>query len=355
MSKRLQIYPIFSKKRVDLAGKNVRENTATREDYDIIENWRASHVHVLNTWSSILKNRINKSNIKVVYAQRLKRKITIFDKLSNRQSGMSLSRMHDIAGCRLIFKSYKDLINYRSSLHKTKKMLHSLIKQDEKPYPYNYIQTPQDSGYRGIHDVYKYKSKKGKDRSPKWDGLRIEIQYRTIFQHAWATAVEVADFMTQNRTKFGEGSEDQKEFFRLSSEIIARVYENEKSCKPKLSDADLIREFIIINKKTNLLTRLRHLKLIKKSDAIKSNILIIKLTFSQPGGPPASIVEPQPSLSAANKEYFRLEKENPDADIVLVKSDAKSIKDAFRNYFADTKDFVSYIEEGLKELRKRNR
>lgn len=57
------------------------------------------------------------------------------------------------------------------------------------------------------------------------------------------------------------------------------------------------------------------------------------------------------SLPVAGIHYFILEKKYPTDDIVLVKSsDRKSILEAYRNYFADAKDFTGYIEEGIKKL-----
>ena len=52
--------------------------------------------------------------------------------------------------------------------------------------------------------------------------------------------------------------------------------------------------------------------------------------------------------------YFKLEKEMPSANIVLVTSNdkkfANSIKNAYRNYFADATDFTKYIDDGIKIL-----
>ncbi|MDX5299682.1 MAG: RelA/SpoT domain-containing protein, partial [Gammaproteobacteria bacterium] len=70
---------------------------------------------------------------------------------------------------------------------------------------YDYIKRPKSTGYRGIHDVYSYdvNSKNG----DKYRGLLIEIQYRTLVQHAWATAVEVIGFITENQPKFQQGDQ----------------------------------------------------------------------------------------------------------------------------------------------------
>ena len=186
---RRQIYPEYSKQKVNNSAKNIgidmREHNGivSAEDEKVVENWRASHTHILNTWQFILRNRINGK--KIIFAQRLKRKNTIYDKLQ-RIENMQLARMHDIAGCRLIFKDEKDMMEYIEKLHNSTGFHH--IRKEEQCK--DYITNPKDSGYRGVHDVYAYKSKKGYDRSDKWNGLLVEIQYRTIYQHAWATELQ---------------------------------------------------------------------------------------------------------------------------------------------------------------------
>jgi putative GTP pyrophosphokinase len=88
-------FPGGSKSRVNRAGNNVRSNTATLEDLKVIEEWRAAHRGVLNTFQAILRTRTRGTNITV--AQRHKRKNTIFDKLQ-RLPDMQLARMDDVAG-----------------------------------------------------------------------------------------------------------------------------------------------------------------------------------------------------------------------------------------------------------------
>ncbi len=346
--KRTSIYPTASKKKVSRAAEKIRNSLTNGspiplDEEQIVENWRASHVHILNSWQATLRNRIGGKDI--VFAQRLKRRNTIYDKLK-RQPKMVFTRMHDIAGCRLIFKNEEDLHSYRNELHNAKKLSHKLKKEQSK----DYIVKPKESGYRGIHDIYEYNSRKGKDRSPHWNGLLVEIQYRTACQHAWATAVEVADNIMKGRAKFSEGDEKLQEFFRLTSEIIARAHENKKSCKSYLTNEELLDQFFSIEKETSLLRQLENLKTIQKEFSGVNVIIQLK---SDPQKPTSEIFVYE-SLSEANIEYFKKEKEFPDDDIVLVRGGDskvnKTIQDAFRNYFADTTDFVDYIKEGLKKL-----
>jgi ppGpp synthetase/RelA/SpoT-type nucleotidyltranferase len=110
-------FPGGSKSRVNRAGENVRTGIASSEDLRVIDDWRAAHRAVLNTFQAILRNRTHDKKITV--AQRQKRKRTIFDKL-NRFPGMQLSRMDDIAGCRLIFRNIEELYSFRTNFHKAR-------------------------------------------------------------------------------------------------------------------------------------------------------------------------------------------------------------------------------------------
>lgn len=342
------IYPLFSKSAVNAAAKNIVDAQNSNlpinpDDEIIIENWRASHTHVLNTWQVIFRQRIK--NKKIVFAQRLKRKNTIYDKIG-RYPNMKLARMHDIAGCRLIFKSIKELNSFRDNLHAAK--FKHILKENECK---NYIDSPKESGYRGIHDVYIYQSRKGNDRSEKWNGLSVEIQYRTVYQHAWATAVEVADSLTKSRSKFSQGDQKQLEFFKLASEIIARVYEKRSSCKSDLSDLELAASFLDLEKEINLLKRLKQIRIIHDAKILEKNVVLF-FDNPDPSKPNLEVFQFK-NLKQANKKYFELEKAYPDKDIVLVATNDKlnkSIKNAFRNYFADTADFADYIVKGLDVL-----
>lgn len=348
-SDRRLIYPEYSKEAVNKAAKNIvtslQNNYPINSDDElIIENWRASHTHVLNTWQEIFRRRVK--NKEIVFAQRLKRKNTIYDKLQ-RFPEMKFARMHDIAGCRLIFKNIKSLYDFVNVVHSSN-FKHKLKENECK----DYIEFPKESGYRGVHDVYLYQTRAGYSNSNKWNGLSVEIQYRTIYQHSWATAVEVADSLMKCRTKFSEGDKKQYEFFRLSSEIIARTCENRYSCLRHLSDKELVNNFLTLEKEISLLTRLKQIKVIHQADIFKKNTIII---FNIDNGrTPCAEVKTFNNLKIANEKYFELEKKFPDLDIVLVSTNDKqinkSIQDAYRNYFADTTDFTEYIKKGIDML-----
>lgn len=333
--------PEYSKKRVNRAGNAVRVGNQTDDDIRVIENWRAAHNKILNDWQASLRGRCKGKDI--VFAQRLKRRSTIFDKLE-RQPDMQLSRMHDIAGCRLIFKNIKQLNEYRNALHKSW-MKHIRRKADTTPYPYDYIASPHPdgSGYRGIHDIYQYCARPGRDKS--WNNLLVEIQYRTEAQHAWATANEIAGSMTGNHSKFGRGDEHQKEFFRLASEIIARSEEKLTSYYAELSNQDLVKKFEALESDIKLLNQLKNLRIAsEKYDFLKQNIILVHNEKEK-----KLEVHSFDTLPLAQTKYFQLEKELGDTcDIVLVRAPSQeSLRQAYKNYFSDTKDFTRLIDSGL--------
>lgn len=88
-----------------------------------------------------------------------------------------------------------------------------------------------------MHDVYSYNG------NSRYAGLLVEIQYRTLIQHSWATAVEIMGFVTDNNLKFGQGDKRWLEIFRFASEILARVFEGRKSCLGNLADSEIIEGF----------------------------------------------------------------------------------------------------------------
>ena len=118
-----------------------------------------------------------------IVAQRLKRVPTILDKIKNRQQQMQLGRMQDVGGLRAIVTDIRQLNDLKKKYARLRTK-HSLERV------HDYISETKESGYRGVHIIYKYHS----PEKPQYDGLYVEIQLRTRLQHLWATAVETVDF-----------------------------------------------------------------------------------------------------------------------------------------------------------------
>jgi putative GTP pyrophosphokinase len=329
-------YPGGSKSRVNRAGQNVRTGQASADDLHVIDTWREAHRGVLNTFQAILRGRTRGSNISV--AQRHKRKRTIFDKL-DRYPGMQLARMDDVAGCRLIFRKIDDLYAFRKRIHRAH-FDHTLRNEIDK---YDYIKRPKETGYRGIHDVYEYNVRS--DVGRRLAGLYVEVQYRTLVQHAWATSIEVIGFITESQPKFQKGDKRYEHAMALASEILARAHERFKGPFPDMNDRDLVQEFLALDQDLGLMQMLRGLNAADKTISDKRNAILI---FSPTG---ELEVRAFRDATEALRSLFQLEKQMPDHDIVLVRADTTDeVRLAFRNYFSDATDFIRLVEEGCTKL-----
>jgi hypothetical protein len=247
--------------------------------------------------------------------------------------------MDDVAGCRLIFKRLEDLYAFRSSFHKAR-FNH---KRRNAPDKYDYIKRPKDTGYRGVHDIYEYdvKSSVGK----RLAGLNLEIQYRTLIQHAWATAVEVIGFITESQPKFQQGDKRYEHEMALASEILARAHEGQTGPFPDIPDRDLVASFLEIDGQLGLLKMLRGLSAANRDVSAKRNAILI---FSETGDLEVRAFRDAPD---ALRALFDLEKQFPDRDIVLVRADtSEEVRLAFRNYFSDAREFIRLVEDGCARL-----
>ena len=336
MSDEKQKFPGGSRSRVNRAGANVRSGSPTPEDLQAIDEWRAAHRAVLNTFQAVLRTRTKGKKITV--AQRHKRKKTIFDKLS-RLPKMELARMDDVAGCRLIFSSIDQLNSFRREFH-CARFNHKRRNDVDK---YNYIKSPKKTGYRGVHDVYEYdvNSVVGKDLK----GLFLEIQYRTLVQHAWSTAVEVIGFVTESQPKFQKGDLRYQDAMALASEILARAHEKSIGPHPDLSNEELVGRFLMFDQELNLLTTLRGLNSANKAVSENRNTILV---FSATGELEIKTYRDAPE---ALRALFELEKQLPERDVVLVRADSsEDVRLAFRNYFSDAREFIKFIENGCEKL-----
>lgn len=332
-----------SKKRVNRAGNAIGQRRAAEDDIEVLENWRASHAYVLNTFQSNLRKRTRASD--AVVGTRLKRRPTIENKL-RRYPEMQLARMHDIAGCRIIFSSVEDLLDFRALFHRAR--FNHKRRGAEEEERWNYLTHPKPDGYRGIHEVYEYdvKSEGGKE----WNGLNVEIQFRTYIQHAWSTAVEVAGLLTHDQPKFGQGSESLIEQFRIASEILARRYEGSTSCYPDTPLSTLVDTFQDCEYETRIIELFRRVNTkVVDIDFRKNNILVFPYVTPSDENSSELEIHSYKNVFTAIRHYNELEGELEDrADVVLVRADTfDNIRVTFRNYFADTTDFVHLLDDAI--------
>ncbi|BBD70999.1 hypothetical protein NIES4072_74110 [Nostoc commune NIES-4072] len=340
------IEPKYSKKAVSRAGDNlINLNSSEKEcleALDIVSNWRSSYTFPLNNITSLLRFKVKTVEKNAIITQRLKRIPSILRKLK-RYHEMRLHRMQDIGGCRVVLSDIKK-VNTLKHLLLNSRTKNELAKEND------YIENPKDSGYRGIHLIYKYKGKKDEI----YNGHTIEIQVRTKIQHSWATAVEVAGTFLKQPLKSGEGSENWLHFFKLVSLLFAFL----ENCLPKNITNQRLKE---IKHEVNLLAT--ELEVFKKlqafsvstnliNDAVSrdySGYFLILLNIDEQNVQIWSYKEKY--LSKATEDYINFEKKYKDTkevDIVLVNAKSiKTLKKAYPNYFADSKEFLDKLNEVL--------
>lgn len=159
--------PEYSRQRVNEAGQRLIEPAYDGDDFAqnfmdrvrefdealvVINNWRASHHYPLNTFQVNLRRTSRRIDEEALVAQRIKRLSSISHKLE-RFPNMKLSQMQDIGGCRAVVSTVAH-VHALYDAYKKSNIKHELSTVDD------YIESPRDSGYRGIHLIYKYYSDK---------------------------------------------------------------------------------------------------------------------------------------------------------------------------------------------------
>ena len=154
----------------------------------IVEDFRSVHVPAMQAARRGLALCIREEGLEAEISQRLKRMPTIVDKLT--RVPRRLSTLVDIGGCRAILASQDDIYRVRDNF-----LQNSLIRNGSEDDVVDYVTTPRGSGYRAVHIHTRYQ------------GRRIEVQLRTLWQHLWAKYVEDITGWTGVDFKNGEGPE----------------------------------------------------------------------------------------------------------------------------------------------------
>lgn len=339
--------PQFSRAQVDAAGR-VLIGFAERgtgfdpgaffDALDVINNWRSSHSFPLNTFQSTLRKKGRRVDPECLVAQRIKRLSSVALKL-RRFGGLRLSQIQDIGGCRIVLKDVAAVRELVETYQKSD-IKHALARTDD------YLNRPQVSGYRGVHLIYKYYS----DKNNIYNDLKIEVQVRSQYQHAWATAVEtVGTFLNQSlKSSIGEG--DWLRFFSLMGSAIA-FQENTAPVEGTPRDYDtLIGEIRDYANRLDVVNRLevygQALQFFEETQ--EGEYYLLELDPLQQKVTVRSYARNE--LEKAQADYLEVEKRTEDtvSDAVLVSVDSlASLQRAYPNYFLDTRVFIGLVKDAL--------
>lgn len=184
-----------------------------REAFSVANGWRDAHAHPMRSIRLSLLHFIRHRGLHGFAAARLKRMPAIRRKLSKmkaRGRTMHLNQLQDLGGCRAIMDSMDDVRGLVAALQE--RVRHEVRGVDD------YIASPKSDGYRSVHLKLAFR---GKGVSTVFDGRRIEVQVRTILQHAWATAVEAVGMIRGEDLKGSDGDDRWLRLFRLVSAEFA--------------------------------------------------------------------------------------------------------------------------------------
>ncbi|MCX6967430.1 MAG: RelA/SpoT domain-containing protein [Verrucomicrobia bacterium] len=343
----------YSKQKVNRAGEIIaNQSMFSPQEHawanEVLANWRACHGYPINTFQATLRDRLKSAGLQAIVAQRLKRTPSIILKLQ-RFEGMKLARMQDIGGLRAVLKNVA-AVRIIESTYRNKPLKHILRDSDD------YITSPKEDGYRGIHLIYHYKN----ERVPDYDGLSLELQIRTLLQHAWATAVETMGTFLGQALKSGRGDYEWRSFFAKAGAALAVV---EKTASvpgfEKKSKDEVFAEVADAEQELRVLEKLRGFAI--AADKIT--------TFRGQGAYHLVVLDsrertvsirpfPKSRLEQANLEYSEIEERTKSGELieaVLVSAGpVDALRKAYPNYFLDTQGFVAEIERVIKIARKSN-
>lgn len=338
---------LFSASQISKAGSILRNTSSAPDKVEwalkVLDNFRALHVEPLNVFQNTLRARLKKLGLEdVIVAQRIKRKPTILEKLQRFHS-MRLDQMDDIGGIRAIVGSMTELQELRELYTLgSHRLLHEMQREDD------YIAFPKSSGYRGIHLVFRYQTKK--EDKAGYNGLRIEMQLRTQLQHTWATAVETFEAFMGEKFKSSQGAQEWLDFFALVASAFA--LKEKQATLPEhatLSRQELARK---IKQQADEL----QVGLIMKSFSLAANNLAPR--YRMKGGLALMIfdsVTKSANVTIYHKNHYELAYEayvreeqrssqESTRQVVLVKMDSiQKLEKAYPNYFARLKDFQAEL------------
>lgn len=268
---------------------------------------------------------------------------SIIEKL-NRFGGIELSRMQDIGGLRIVVPIIDDIKKVHDRLlRKTS----TLSLSNEK----DYINTdgPKTDGYRSVHMIFKYKSKK----HPELAQYNIEIQIRTQLQHCWGTTVETLGMIDKESYKTGKGEFKTKRFLLLVSALFAF---KEKTKIPdalaKVSHLEIAKE---IDNELNITRKLQGVVVSIKEKKVNPDdyYYVLELTVKDDGKSNIKIMSFKVGTDSLAEDFYRFREQETqnlkNVSVLMIRSDKFiNIKSEYPNYFLDTQKFIKELKDIIK-------
>jgi putative GTP pyrophosphokinase len=167
----------MTKGEIDRLGVRLRDGTASSSDLELLDRYRRSFSPALEDVAAIIRDTLSTDP-----GKRIKLPRSIIEEL--RRQKTSLSRIQDIAGCRVIVDN---LVAQESVVASLTSVFQGVKVVDRRQKP--------SHGYRAVHLIVRSRDK------------LVEIQVRTLIQDLWAQLTEKLHDKVDPEIKYGGGPE----------------------------------------------------------------------------------------------------------------------------------------------------
>ena len=190
-----RIMAALSKTQIDKLGERLKEGSASQDDLRMLDDYRDSFSDVLMPVLEVLRRHGFEPTSRIAKTTQ-----SIVGKLQ-REKTLRLSRMQDIAGCRVIVHDITEQDQFVATLQRDFPDS-NVIDRRQKP----------SHNYRAVHVIAKI------------SGKLVEIQIRTPLQHLWAKVSEQLSDVIDREIKYGGGSESWQATLTNAAQAI-NMYE----------------------------------------------------------------------------------------------------------------------------------
>jgi hypothetical protein len=186
-----------SKGQIDRLGERLKEGPVSEDDLRELDAYRESFTEAYNA----VVTKIRSATGLEPTGRPRKTPFSILQKL-RREKSMQLSRMQDIAGCRLVV----------AGVPEQDRLVGDLVHAFEKSTVVDRRERPSH-GYRAVHVIARVADK------------AVEIQVRTELQNLWAQLSEVMSDVWDPAIKYGGGHANAQRLLAVTSGNIASLEE----------------------------------------------------------------------------------------------------------------------------------
>lgn len=200
----------MTRNQIDKLGERLRSGSPQDADLRLLDEYRSSFSIAYENVIAVIRQKLT-----VQPVGRMKSNESILQKL-RREPNMRLSRMQDIAGCRVVLED----------TGAQDAAVTQLAREFERSRTVDRRQAPSH-GYRAVHVIATVQ-----DRV-------IEVQIRTSLQHRWAQLSERLADIKGPEVKYGEGPEPARTQLLLASLAMWQIEIIEQAITQRQSDQQL--------------------------------------------------------------------------------------------------------------------